>query len=64
MCFNCCIILSKHRKKKNPENSKPFIDQYNWKEIDFPSQRKGWKSFQSNNKLIVLNILYVLYNNE
>ena len=41
---------------------KPFIDQYSWKEIDFPLHRKDWKKFESNNKSIALNILYVLYN--
>ena len=43
---------------------KPFIDQYNWKEIDFPSHGKGWKKFESNNKPIALSILYVLHNTE
>ena len=41
---------------------KPFINQYNWKENDFPSYRKDWKKFESNNKSIALNILYVPYN--
>ena len=41
---------------------KTFIDQYNWKEIDFPSQGKDWKKFESNNKSIALNILYKLHN--
>ena len=43
---------------------KPFISKYGWKEIDFPSQGKDWKKFESNNKPIVLNILYVPYNTE
>ena len=25
---------------------KPFIDQYNWKEIDFLSHSKDWKKFE------------------
>ena len=25
---------------------KPFIDKYNWKEIDFPSHNKDWKKFE------------------
>ena len=32
------------------------------KEIDFPSQGKDWKKFESNNKSIALNILYVPHN--
>ena len=43
---------------------KPFIDQYNWNEIDFPSHSKDWKKFESNNKSIALNILYVPHNTE
>ena len=41
---------------------KPFIVRYNWKEIDFPSQDKDWKKFESNNRSIALNVLYVLHN--
>ena len=38
---------------------KSFIDQYNWKERDFPSHSKDWKKFEKNNKTIALNILFV-----
>ena len=40
------------------------IDKYDWKEIDFPSQGKDWKKFESNNKSVALNILYVPHNTE
>ena len=43
---------------------RPFIDQYNWKEIYFPSHSKGWKKFEQNNKTIALNILFVPHNIE
>ena len=43
-------------------NIKPFIDQYNWKGIDFPAGIKEWKKFEQNNKEIALNILYVPLN--
>ena len=43
---------------------KPFNDKCNWKEIDFPSHSKAWKKFESNNKSIALNILYVPHNTE
>ena len=39
-------------------------DKYNWKEISFPSHQKDWKKFESNNKTITLNILYVPHNTE
>ena len=34
---------------------KPFIDQYNWNEIDLPSHSKDWKKFEINNKSIAIN---------
>ena len=52
-----------HQKIKNhPErilNIKPFIDQCNWKGIDFPAEIKDWKKFEQDNKEIALNILYI-----
>ena len=42
----------------------PFINQHNWKEIDLPSQNNDWKKFESNNKSIAFNILYVPYNTD
>ena len=42
---------------------KPFIENYNWKDIEFPPTSKDWRKFELNNK-IALNILYVLYNNK
>ena len=40
---------------------RPFTDQYNWKDIDFPPTNKDWKKFELNNK-VALNILYILHN--
>ena len=40
---------------------KPFIDQYNWKDIEFLPTSKDWRKFESNNK-ISLNILYIPHN--
>ena len=56
------VALNHEQIKKDPQRItkiKPFIDQYNWKEIDFPSHGKGWNEFEKNNKAIALNILYV-----
>ena len=53
--------------ENNPERIskiKPYIDQYNWKEANFPSHKKDWKKFKSNNISISLNILYVPYNTD
>ena len=43
---------------------KSFFEQYNWKEIDFPSHKKDWKKFEENNKSIAFNILYLPRNTE
>ena len=40
----------------------PFIDQYDWSEINFPSNQKDWKKFESNSKSTALNILYIPHN--
>ena len=63
-CFQYAltVALNYEQIKKDAQRIsqiKPFIYQYNWKEIDFTSHRKDWKKFESNNKSIVLNILYV-----
>ena len=67
-CFQYSIIVAlnhqnieKHRERIS--NLKPFIDQYNWEGIDFPSGIKDWKKFERNRQLtIALNILYVTHN--
>ena len=69
-CFQYATIaaLNDEQIKNYPEivsNLKPFIDQYDWKGINFPpKQEKDWKKFESNSKSIVLNILFVPYNTE
>ena len=69
-CFQFATVTALYQKqiKIHPErisNLKPFIDQYDWREIDFPAQpSKDWKKFESNNKSIALNVLYIPYNTE
>ena len=44
-CFQY-VALNYQNIKNNPEGLskiKPFIEQYDWKEIDFPSHKQGWK---------------------
>ena len=38
---------------------KPFIDEYDWSGINFPSHVNDWKRFELNNKSIASNVLYV-----
>ena len=50
------------RNLQRTSKLKPFINNYNWKDIKFPSHSKDWKKFEQNNKTFALNILYVPYN--
>ena len=66
-CFKNAITAALNFSKINnhPERIsklKPFIKNYNWKDIEFPSCSKDWKKFDQNNNTIALNILYVPYN--
>ena len=68
-CFQYAVTVAlNHEQIKDHQERiskiKPFIEKYDWKEIDFPSQGKDWKKIESNNKSIVLDILYVSYNTE
>ena len=50
-CFKYSIIIALNHKeiKKDPQKIskiKPFIDKYNWKDIEFPSHSKDWKKFE------------------
>ena len=61
------MALYHEQIKKDPQRItkiKPFIDQFNWKEIDFPSHKKNWNEFKKKKKTIALNILYVSHNTE
>ena len=62
-CFQYALTVALNHQNivNNPQiisKIKPFIDQYNWKEIDFSSRakdRKNWKNFKQNNTTIALN---------
>ena len=63
-CFAYSIIIAlNHQNIKNhPEritNIIPFVDKYNWEDIDFPAGIKDWKKFEKNNEKIAVNILQV-----
>ena len=65
-CFQYAVTLALNLDNinKHPQRIskvKPFIDQYNWKDIDFPSTGKDWRKLELNNE-IALNILYVPHN--
>ena len=65
-CFQYAITLALNLDKINKNSQriskiKPFIEEYNGKDIDFPSISKDWKKFELSNE-IALNILYVSHN--
>ena len=65
-CFQYAITASMNHQNinHNPERIsklESFINNYNWKDIEFPSHSKDWRKFGCNNKTIALNILYVPY---
>ena len=67
-CFQYAlsVALNYQSIEKDPQRIleiKPFISQYDWKEINVSSNKKEWKKFEWNNKTIAFNILYVPYNN-
>ena len=62
-CFQYAVTLTLNYDKidRNPRRIskiKPFIEEYNWKNIDFPSTSNDWKKIELNNE-VALNILYV-----
>ena len=66
-CFQYALTVALNYKqiKKDPQRIskiKTCIDQHNWKEINFTSQKEDRKKFKLNNKSIAFNILCVPYN--
>ena len=67
-CFQYAVTLALNldNVNKHPQRIskiKPFVDQYNWKDIDFPPTNKDWRKLESNRD-IALNILYIPHNNK
>ena len=65
-CFRYAATLALNFDNINNHPEKiskirPFIDQYNWKDIHFPATSKDWKKFELNNK-VALTILYIPHN--
>ena len=66
-CFQYAVTVALNHDNINKvpqrvSKIKPFINQYNWNDIDFSSTGKDWKKFELNNESIALNILYVPHN--
>ena len=66
-CFQYAATVEFNYEKINwnPErvsNIKPFINKYNWKEINYSSKMDDQKTFEKNNPTIAFNILYIKEN--
>ena len=66
-CFQYAttLALNFNNIDRNPQRIskiKPFINNYNWNDINFPAAKKDWNKFEVNNKNVALNILYVPFN--
>ena len=55
------MIEIKHYQLKNNlqriTEIKPFVNKYNREGINFPSEKDGWKKFETTNVAIALNVL-------
>ena len=65
-CFQYSIIAGLNYQNINHNlgrisKLKPFINNYNWDNIDFPAGRKDYSAFEKDNNDIAINILYVPY---
>ena len=65
-CFQYAVTVALNygQIKDPPERIskiKPFIDKYDWKEIDFPSTGKDWKKFELKiNQLVLIFCMYLI----
>ena len=51
--YSTTVALNHEKINNHPEKIskvRPFTDEYNWTEIDFPSNQKDWKKFECFNK--------------
>ena len=63
-CFQCALTLALNHQNIERDDQriskiKPFINHYNWNDIDFPSHQTDWKKFEQNKRQLLL--IYHLY---
>ena len=61
-CFAWAITAALHHEEIKKDSQRitkltPFVQNYNWKDINFPSEQKDWRTFEKNNKDVALNIM-------
>ena len=62
-CFQYVVTvpLNYEEIKKDTQrkiNLNFFLNNYNWEEIDFPSEKDDWKKIEKNNVRIAFNVLH------
>ena len=62
-CFQYAVTVElNHEEIKNDlqriKKIKSFINNYNWEETDFQSEKHDWKKFAENNVTITVNVLH------
>ena len=62
-CFQYAVTIASNHKEIGKRSEritkiKSFINKYNRKGINFPSEKNDWKKFEKNNLTIALNVLY------
>ena len=67
--FQYAIIAAIHNQFTGPHPEiisklRPYIDNYKWKDINFPAGPDDWRTSERNNKDVALNIYFVPYNKE
>ena len=68
-CFQCSVTVSLYHKQITGRNffrvsqMKPFIENIDWENTNFPPQKQDYKTSEVNHKSIALNVLRI-YNNE
>ena len=65
-CFQYSVVaaLNQYEMPNHPErvnNLTPFMDNYNWNDLESPAGHKDYSAFKKNNPKIALNRLYVPY---
>ena len=50
--------MKNHQDSRRIRNIRPFIDHYEYKEINFTTESKDCKKFETSNETAALNVLF------
>ena len=59
--YDAKVALNYQKIGKNPERitkTKPFISEYSWEGIQYPSEKDDWRKTENINPAIMLNVFY------